>query len=68
MLYNKIKEVCKREGVSVSYVEKQAGLSNGVISKWNEVRPIVDNLAAVAKILGCTMDELMAEPDKDPKT
>lgn len=59
MLYNKIKEICKKKGVSVSSVEKQAGLGNGAISKWNESSPTVENLKAVADVLKIKVDKLL---------
>lgn len=59
MLYDKIKEICKKRGVSVASVEKKAGLSNGAISKWNDVSPTVDNISAVAKILKVKVDKLL---------
>lgn len=61
MIYDRIKDLCKAKGVSINYVEKTAGLSNGIISKWNSCSPTVENVQAVAKVLGCTVDELLAE-------
>lgn len=59
MLYDKIKEICKEKGLTVASVEKEAGLSNGVISKWNRSSPTVDNLQAVAKVLKVKVDKLI---------
>ena len=59
MLYDKIKEICKAKGVSVSFVEKQAGLGNGAISKWNNSSPAVENLQAVARVLETTVGKLL---------
>lgn len=63
MIYDRIKEICKRKGVSVNYVEKKAGLSNGIISKWNLCSPTVENVQAVAKVLECTVDDLLHDED-----
>ena len=60
MIYDKIKELCKERGVSVTSVEKEAGLSNGAISKWNNVSPTIDNLQAVAKVLKVKVDKLLS--------
>ena len=60
MIYDKIKEVCKSRGVSVASVERKAGLSNGTISKWNDVSPTVDKLNAVAKVLKVKIDTLLS--------
>lgn len=59
MLYNKIKEICKKKGVSVASVEKKAKLKSGAISKWNASSPTVKNLQAVAKELGVKVDDLL---------
>ena len=59
MIYDKIKEVCKSKGVSVTSVERKARLSNGAISKWNDVSPTVDKLNAVAKVLKVKIDTLL---------
>ena len=59
LIYDKIKEVCKSRGVSVTSVEKKAGLSNGAISKWNDVSPTVNKLNAVAKVLKVKIDTLL---------
>lgn len=59
MVYDKIKEICKERGISVSYLEKTAGLSNGTISKWNNSSPTVDKLKAVANVLKVKVDKLL---------
>ena len=59
MIYDRIKEACKEKGISVSYVEKEAGLGNGSISKWNKSSPSVENLQAVARILKINIDKLI---------
>lgn len=61
MIYDNVKAKCKEKGLSVSLVEKKAGLSTGAISKWNISSPTVENLAAVAKVLECTVDDLLHE-------
>lgn len=60
MIYDTIKELCKKRGVSVGSVEKEAGLSNGTIGKWNNVSPTIDNLQAVAKVLKVKVDKLLS--------
>lgn len=61
MIYDRIKDLCKAKGVSINYVEKTAGLSNGIISKWNSCSPTVENVQLVAKVLECTVDELLTD-------
>lgn len=51
MVYENIRQICKKKGISIRSVEKDSGLSNGVISKWKYSSPKIDNLLAVAKAL-----------------
>ena len=64
MLYDKIKDLCKQKGISVRSVEIKAGLSNGSISKWNEVMPKADGLQAVAKILNTSVEALLEDEEE----
>lgn len=66
MIYDKIKVICRKKNISVTSVEKEAGLSNGIISKWNESSPTVENLQAVAKVLGVTVDALLETKEPEP--
>lgn len=59
LIYDNIKKICKEKGVSVGFVEKRAGLSNGAISKWNNSSPTVDNLQAVATVLKVNVNKLI---------
>lgn len=59
MIYDKIKKICHEKGISVNSVEKQACLSNGIISKWNKVSPTVENIRAVAKALDVPIEQLL---------
>lgn len=59
MIYNKIKDICEAKGISVTSVEKKAGLGNGAISKWNESSPTVEKLKAVADVLKVKVDKLL---------
>ena len=63
MLYERIKARCTEMGVSIAEVERQAGLSNGSISKWGKSMPQVDRLNAVAKVLGTTIGALLGEKE-----
>lgn len=61
MIYTKIKEICEAKGISVASVEREAGLKNGTISKWNDNTPLSTNLYAVAKVLKVNIEELLKE-------
>lgn len=61
MIYDKIKELALKKGVSIQKIETDLELSNGIISKWNKAKPTVNNLAKVAEYLGVTIDALLKE-------
>ena len=63
MIYTKIKQICESKGISVASVERDAGLTNGSISKWNDCKPIAENLHAAAKVLGVTVEDLLEEKE-----
>lgn len=59
MIYANIKELTQKKKISISEVERRAGLSKGAISKWSTVNPTISNLQAVAKVLGVKVDRLL---------
>ena len=59
MIYDNIKEVCKKNGVAIRILESDLGLSQGSVCKWNSVSPSVASIKKVADYLGVTIDELI---------
>lgn len=59
MIYENIKELCTKRGISIAQLERQAGLGNGTIGKWREATPGVDKLNSVAKELKVSVKTLM---------
>ncbi len=60
LIYDKIKEICRKKGISTRSIEVKAGLGNGAITKWNTSSPSVENLKAVADALEITVDRLIS--------
>lgn len=60
MLKN-IVDRCKEQGISIAELERKANLAERTIYKWDVSVPSVKKVMAVAKVLGCTVDDLMAE-------
>lgn len=56
MLYDKIKALCEKKGISIYECEKRAGIANGVIGSWRNSKPMLDTIAAVAKVLEVPVD------------
>lgn len=63
VIYDKIKKICTERKISVTSVEKEAGLSNGAISKWGDKMPLADNLYSVAQVLNVTVEELLEKSE-----
>ena len=61
MVYDRIKEICEKKGMSIASVEKAAGLGKGAISKWNSSSPTIKSISAVASVLGVTVNRLLKE-------
>lgn len=59
----KIKRLCKERKMTLGEVEAIAfpGIKGQVIGRWDENRPSVDRVKAVADVLGVTVDELLRE-------
>lgn len=62
-IVEKIKERAAVKGLTIRKLEITAKLSNGAIARWNEKSPSIDKVFRVAKVLGCTVDELIAEQE-----
>lgn len=61
MFFDKVKALAAEKGMSYNKLEMEAGLTRNSIYKWASSTPSVDKVAAVAKVLGVTIDELMKE-------
>lgn len=59
MIYKRIVALCKKNGISISGLEKTAKLGNGTIGKWRVSSPSVGNLKAVADYFGVSIDSLI---------
>ncbi len=59
MTFEKVKILAEKKGMSIRELERQAGLSNGAISKWRKSNPNVDSLKAVAVVLKVKVDKLL---------
>ncbi len=58
-IFDRIEKKAKEKGISINALEKQAGISIGSTYKWNTVSPTIKNIAKVAEVLDCTIDELI---------
>ena len=65
-MVDKIRGLCKEQGKSLFSLEKECGLGNGTINKWDRNSPSVDKVRAVADALGVPVAYLIGEQEKKP--
>lgn len=58
-MYSRVKELCRKCGISVRELEKSLGFSSGSVCKWDEHIPTATKIKDVADYFGITIDELM---------
>jgi len=58
-LFDRIKKVAKNRGYSIAEVERKANVSTNYMYQWKTRNPNPETLAAVAKVLGVSVDYLL---------
>ena len=58
LIYKNIVTLCKKHNIPISKLEKDVGLGNGTIGKWETVSPTVERVAKVANYFGVSIDFL----------
>ena len=61
VLFDNIKSLCERKGISVWRLERDLGFSNRSVSKWNETDPGIRKVQKVADYLGVAIEDLLKE-------
>lgn len=61
MLFENVKKICDEKGMSISQLEKEAGLGNGTISGWKTSAPRLNSLQSVSKVLKVKIEKLLKE-------
>ena len=67
---NRLYELRKQQGLSQEELAEKLGVSRQAVSKWerSEASPDTDNLIALAKIYGMSLDELVYGEKKEEKS
>ena len=61
MVYENVKKMCDKKGITIAQLERESGLPNGTIGKWRKFNPTAKSLQAVAKVLKTKMETLLQE-------
>ena len=59
MLYERIKELCKEKGTTVSQLERDLEFAKGSISKIDKHKPSMERIQKIADYFGTTYNELI---------
>ena len=60
-MVGKIRELCKERGISIQQLEKEIGLSNGTIGKWDNASPRISNLKKVCSFFNVPIKYFVEE-------
>ncbi|TFJ45107.1 hypothetical protein CKN73_01300 [Carnobacterium divergens] len=63
LLYERISELAKKQGVSVPQLSENLGLSRNAIYQWKTSSPKADTLQKVADYFGVTTDYLLGRDE-----
>ena len=64
-IYNAVKGISLKKGISIYKLEKNLGYPNGSISKWNRQIPNAVRLQEVADYLGVTSSYILSQSRKE---
>ncbi|SEU08183.1 DNA-binding transcriptional regulator, XRE-family HTH domain [Lacrimispora sphenoides] len=64
VMVNSIKLLCKNNNISASQLEKDVGLSQGLISKWQKTMPSLDKIIDIANYFNVSIDDVVGRNKK----
>lgn len=70
MLYDRVKQLCSNEGITITELERTLKFGNGTIHNWNKSEPSVAKAMAVAQYFGVGLDALVSNtklPSKESR-
>lgn len=60
-MLHKIKEIAKERGMTLTQLCEQAEVNRYRISKWDIEKPSVDKVVRVARVLECSVEDLVED-------
>lgn len=61
MILENIRRLCSKKPVSIARLERETGIGNGTINRWDKVSPSIDNVRKVADYFGVSVDTLISD-------
>lgn len=65
IIVDSIKKLCKDKNITVSQLEKEIGLSQGLVSKWMNTTPSLDKIVDIADYFHVSIDEVVGYKQDD---
>ena len=62
-MLNRIKQLCKQNGIPISRLEEETGISRNSIGRWEQSVPSVDKVQKVAEYFNVSLDWLVSGRD-----
>lgn len=56
MILKKIEELSKKQGISITSLEKKLSFGNGTIRSWDKCSPSIEKLKRVADYFGVSIE------------
>lgn len=67
-IVDRIQQKVKEKGLNIKTLEKEVGIGNGTIRRWDERSPQCDKLSLVANYLNISLDWLVFGKEKENLT
>ncbi len=55
-IVNRVQDIVKSRGTNFKQLERECGIGNGTIRRWDEQSPRLDKICAVANYLQISLD------------
>ena len=62
-LYARVKYLCDKNKISIYQLERELGISNGYIKKWETSSPTIERISKVAEFFNVSVDYLIGKSD-----
>ena len=66
-MVERIRELCKQRGTSITKLEQSLGFGNGVIGRWSKSKPSYDRIEKVANALEVSVSYIVGDTDQTKK-
>lgn len=66
ILYQKIKDLCTNNQITITELERLLGFGNGTIHRWSKASPTIDKIKLVADYFGVSIDSFFIDASEMP--